>query len=153
MSTKPLYDPPRVGGDVLSWCTKCKMDLAHVVFSMVGIRPAKVICKTCKSQHNFKAPAGEVSFRSASSSPRKAPAARKTTMRASEFWEQQMETKKAAPLLPYDVKQSFAKGEVIRHTQFGVGIVEEVRKGKIVVMFREGERVLIHELGKPGISP
>ncbi len=148
----PLYDPARVGGDVLSWCTKCKMDLAHVVIAMVGPRPAKVICKTCKSTHNFKPAQGDPMFArltSASKKPRAA-AAPKTYMRAADYWEKKMGEKKAAPMLPYDVKQKFGVGDVIRHNQFGVGIVEEVKNGgKIVVIFREGERTLVHELVRP----
>ena len=152
MSVQPLYDAARVGGDVLSWCTKCKMDLAHVVVAMVGIRPAKVICKTCKSQHNYKAPnTGGVSLPRAST-PRKA-AAPRTYVRASEYFDQKMAEKQSAPLLGYNPKEIFRKGDVIRHVNFGVGIVEEVKRGgKIVILFREGEKTLIHGHGNPAVT-
>lgn len=154
MPSTPLYDPPRVGGDVLAWCTKCKMDLAHVVVSMLGSRPAKVICKTCKSQHNYKlgAPGSVVLGGSAKPAARK-PAVPRTTVRASEYWETKMAEKKNSAMLDYNVKEEFQKGDLLRHNNFGVGIVEEVKRGgKIVVLFREGERVLVHALGKPGVA-
>ena len=37
-----------------SWCGKCKRILAHTVEAMVGDKPARVNCKTCKSQHSYK---------------------------------------------------------------------------------------------------
>ena len=44
----------RPGGNVDSWCGKCKMLLAHTIEAMVGDRPARVHCNTCKSPHGYK---------------------------------------------------------------------------------------------------
>lgn len=150
MSTK-LYDTPRVGGDALSWCTKCKMDLAHVIVSMIHGRPAKVICKTCKSQHNYRGAQCDANL---PGMPRKAKprasAVEKVTVRAADYWEKKVAEKAAAPLIPYTPKDEFGLGDVIKHTQFGVGIVEEVRKGgKMVVLFRDGDKLLVFGMGKP----
>ena len=41
----------KVGSDIDSWCGKCKRILAHTVEAMVGDKPARVNCNTCKSQH------------------------------------------------------------------------------------------------------
>src|ERR1051326_3821918 len=43
------------GGTIDSWCGKCKMILAHTIEAMVGDKPARVQCNTCKSQHSYKA--------------------------------------------------------------------------------------------------
>lgn len=137
-----LYGPPKVGADCLSYCGKCKMELAHVIVSMVGSKPAKVTCKTCKSQHNYK---GQPIARA--SSPRKK--VERVTVRAADYWEKKIaETK--APTKPYAVKDTFKAGDVIQHTLFGVGIVEEVKlNGKIVVLFRTGDKVLVHGIQAP----
>lgn len=150
MSTQ-LYDAPRVGGDCLAWCTRCKMDLAHVITSMVAGRPAKVICKTCKSQHNYRGAQSDANLPGMPRKPKaRAAAPEKTTVRAADYWEKKMAEKSAAPLLPYSPKEDFLQGDVIKHTQFGVGIVEEVRKGgKMVVLFRDGDKLLVFGLGKP----
>jgi hypothetical protein len=147
---QPLYDPPKTGGDTLAWCTKCKMDLAHVIVSMIGPRPAKVICKTCKSQHNFRSARGDLDLPGMPRKPKpRAAAVPKTTVRAADYWEKKMAEKTAAPLMPYAPKEVFQLGDVIKHAQFGVGIVEEVRKGgKMVVLFREGDKLLVFGLGK-----
>src|SRR5439155_22472455 len=44
----------RPGGNVDSWCGKCKMVLAHTIEAMVGDKPARVHCNTCKSPHSYK---------------------------------------------------------------------------------------------------
>ena len=46
--------PLKVGGDVDSWCTKCRMMLTHRIVAMVGPKPARVECETCHSQHNWR---------------------------------------------------------------------------------------------------
>ena len=121
------------------------MELAHVIVSMIGGRPAKVVCKTCKSQHNYKGALSASVKRPTTSRPR----VERTTVRAADYWEKKMSDTKA-PTRPYSVKESYKVGEVIQHAQFGVGIVEEVKiNGKIVVLFRNGDKVLVHGLQSP----
>ena len=56
MSSKPL----RAGGEVDSYCTKCRMVLNHRIIAMVGTIPRKVECSTCNSHHLYRArPPGE----------------------------------------------------------------------------------------------
>lgn len=126
------------------------MDLAHVIVSMLDGRPAKVICKTCRGQHNYKRSAGDLTglSRAASRPSTARKPTERTFVRVSEMWEKKMAEKKAAPMRQYNVQQSFAVGDVIQHPNFGVGLVEEVkRNGKITVLFRDDEKVLVHGLG------
>ncbi|MFH1143266.1 MAG: hypothetical protein V1774_01830 [Candidatus Eisenbacteria bacterium] len=45
---------------------------------------------------------------------------------------------------PYAMRGEFARGEVIHHKVFGLGIVvREVGEGKIQVSFRDGLRLLV----------
>lgn len=143
-----LYDAPKVGGDVLAWCGKCKMELAHTVIALMDRQPARVICKTCKSQHNFKRQGASTVKRTTGA---RAAAAPKTTVRASDYWEQKMAERKSESFVPYNAKKTFQKGNLIQHAQFGVGVVEEVRIGnKILVIFRVGEKVLVHGMAPQG---
>jgi hypothetical protein len=58
-----------------------------------------------------------------------------------------MDLQKGKPMKTYSPKELFQKGEVINHKSFGIGIIEEVRiDKKIVVIFRAGEKVLVHGL-------
>lgn len=143
-SKSQLYGPPRVGGDTLSFCTKCRIELAHVVVSMVDGRPSKVQCKTCRGTHRYKTSgnASPVKRTASASAP-------KTVIRASELWEQKMAKKAAEDMVNYQVSQSFKAGQVVKHPSFGLGVVEEVRSPtKVLVFFRDGEKILAHGLSK-----
>lgn len=141
-STQVLYGPAKVGGDVLSYCTRCKMELAHVVVSMIDGRAAKVICKTCKGTHNYKRTGATASF-TATRAARKP--TERTVIKVSELWEKKMGEAKSTQVRPYGIRDTFSVGEIIQHPQFGMGIVEEVKRhGKITVLFRDSEKVLVH---------
>ena len=45
----------KAGGEVDSWCTKCKLFLNHRIIAMIGAKPARVECSTCGSHHNYRA--------------------------------------------------------------------------------------------------
>jgi hypothetical protein len=125
------------------------MELAHVIVSMIDTRPAKVLCKTCRTQHNYRRTA-ESTPRSSSSSrslmPK--PARKPAGIRVAEIWEKKLSEKHEGEAKPYSVQNNFLLGDLLQHPKFGMGIVEEVkRNGKITVLFRDGERVLIHSQG------
>ena len=52
--------PPRVrpkytvGGEVESWCGKCKQMRTHHIFAVVDELPKQVICVMCKSRHGYR---------------------------------------------------------------------------------------------------
>ena len=52
-----MAKPLKAGGEVDSWCTKCRLFLNHRIIAMVGPRPVRVECSTCGSHHNFRAAA------------------------------------------------------------------------------------------------
>lgn len=138
-----LFDRPRVGGDILSYCGRCKMELAHVVVAMIDGRPKRVLCKTCRTEHNHRS----ASLASATGATRvRLPRQPRTVMLASELWQQKADARKSQPL-PYDVCHSYSTGQWIHHPKFGMGVVEEVRMaGKVLVLFHEGEKLLVHSL-------
>lgn len=143
---KALYGTPKVGGDCLSYCTRCKIELAHVIVSMVDGQPAKVICKTCKSEHKARKQPGAA--RKSVGARLAKPATATQVVRAAEYWEKKMrEAKKVGR--PYAVSESFQVGDVIEHVKFGPGIVETVvSTGKVTVFFRDGEKTLVHGMQK-----
>src|SRR5262245_52213779 len=75
----------KLGGDIDAWCGKCKMMLTHTIEAMVGEKPARVLCNTCKSSHAYKASAPGTSR--AAKTPREGEAApvRRTKGRASKY--------------------------------------------------------------------
>ena len=45
---------PRLGDDIDDYCVRCKRIMNHSVVSVVNNEPAKVRCRTCHSDHDFR---------------------------------------------------------------------------------------------------
>jgi hypothetical protein len=44
----------RLGDDIDDYCVRCKRVTNHSVVSMVNTDPAKVRCRTCYSEHDYR---------------------------------------------------------------------------------------------------
>jgi hypothetical protein len=44
----------RLGDDVDDFCVKCKRIMNHAVVSLLNDEPAKVRCRTCHSDHDYR---------------------------------------------------------------------------------------------------
>jgi hypothetical protein len=133
----------RVGGEVVAFCTKCRMDLAHTIIAMDGTKPARVQCNTCNGQHNYRGKAVDAAP--------KAPKAARTSTRESKpktervrlSFEDQVAAKRGTARL-YSPKSAYLVDELVSHPTFGVGYVEGVRLDKVDVVFKSGTKTLIH---------
>jgi hypothetical protein len=45
---------PRLGDDIDDYCVRCKRVMNHAVVSVLNNLPAKVRCRTCHSDHDFR---------------------------------------------------------------------------------------------------
>ena len=45
---------PRLGDDIDDFCVRCKRVMNHNIVSVVNGAPAKVRCRTCHSDHDFR---------------------------------------------------------------------------------------------------
>src|SRR5438067_5874562 len=54
-NTETEHSKTKPGGTIDSWCGKCKLVLAHTIEAMVGDKPVRVHCNTCKTQHTYRA--------------------------------------------------------------------------------------------------
>jgi hypothetical protein len=155
-----MAKPLKAGGEVDSWCTKCKLVLNHRIIAMVGSIPARVECSTCSSHHNFrarapgdKAPATNGSSRSSSSasaaprSVRGPTKAQQAVMDRERTWEKSVNGKAVNQFRPYRVSEIFEEGDLVRHSKFGDGIVTRLLEGKKVeILFKDDARTLAHGL-------
>jgi len=135
------------GSEIDAWCTRCRLDLGHRIVAMVGGTPKRVICQTCGSQHNYRAPRSAPSKKAAP--PRKnAGVAKRGDQPARETWTTRCAGQPASAFTPYDMERTFAPGELVEHGRFGTGFVREVRQdSKVVVVFRDAARTLMHRQG------
>jgi hypothetical protein len=64
-------------------------------------------------------------------------------------WEERLSGKEGGAR-PYRFTESYAVGDVVRHTLFGLGIVEiRLAPQKINVLFRDGAKILIDNKSAP----
>jgi hypothetical protein len=157
----------KVGGEIVSYCTKCKLDLNHVIHAMVGEIPARVECFTCHSTHKYHEPkeaksaakaakalgsksngALTVVKASSSNSETSFDAPPKTRTKAppidpAETWAALLKGK-TVTAKSYTIASSFSVGDVIEHPSFGMGVVEKrLEPQKISVVFRDGAKNLV----------
>jgi hypothetical protein len=154
-----MSKPLRAGGEVDSWCTKCKLVLNHRVIAMVSGTPVRVECSTCGSHHNFrarapgeKAPAAaratSTSASSASSGPRStrvssAAKAQQAALDRERSWEKAVSGKAVSEFKSYRVDETFAEGDLVRHKKFGDGIVTRILDPrKVEILFKDEPRTL-----------
>jgi len=126
------------GQEVDSFCTRCQLDLAHVIVAMDGARIARVQCKTCKTVH---------AHRTRAPAPR-APRGEHPRGRGSlstRDYDRLTQNRDLSRPRPYRPATGFAGGDVLAHATFGVGVVNRVlADSKIEVAFPGGLRVLVH---------
>jgi hypothetical protein len=135
----------KVGGDVDSWCGKCKLMLTHTIEAMVGNKPMRVQCNTCKGQHGYRpTKPGEAPRRIREREERSTTRPKPQTRRGSHY-EGLLESKDMALARPYSPMDKYNPGDVVEHAKFGVGIAKALKdETKIEVLFKDGPRVLIH---------
>ena len=160
-----MAKPLKAGGEVDSWCTKCKLVLNHRIIAMVGAIPARVECSTCSSHHNFRAKAPGDKAVAAGSASRAASAvtrgstsngprstrgptkAQQAVMDRERTWEKSVNGRAVNDFRPYRVSEIFEEGDLVRHSKFGDGIVTRLLEGKKVeILFRDDARTLAHGL-------
>jgi hypothetical protein len=151
MSPKPL----RAGGEVDSYCTKCRLVLNHRIIAMVGPKPKKVECSTCNSHHLYRAnppgaraesePRSTGAGRSEPRAPRVSHVTRAEAARQDreKTWEKATVGRAVTDFRRYTVSATFREGELIRHSKFGDGFVTRiVDAGKVEIMFKDETRML-----------
>jgi hypothetical protein len=129
---------PVVGKDIDSWCTRCKLILAHTIEAVRDGKVARVHCNTCKTQHAYrpKAPAASTRGRSPAAGSRKP---------VDSDFDSLMRGKDPAKARRYALVERFSVNEVLRHPQFGIGVVRVAKDhDKIEVVFADSVRTLIH---------
>jgi hypothetical protein len=134
------------GSEIDAWCTRCRLDLNHRIVAMVAGRAKRVVCLTCGSQHNYRAPKSAAAVRDVrvqrpASAAKKPPKSRGVD--PFETWNQRVAGKSADAFTSYGMERTYREGELVAHPRFGSGFVADVREdGKVTIVFREGPRTL-----------
>jgi hypothetical protein len=133
------------GGNVDSWCGKCNLMLAHTIEAMVGDKPARVHCNTCKSQHNYKPYRPGEAPRQVREREERGPLGPQPGKARASHYQELLKGKNMALAKRYSPKDKYAPGDVVEHPSFGVGVATALKDGtKIEVLFEDGPKVLVH---------
>ena len=128
-----------VGNDVLSYCGRCKMPLAHTILSLTKKGTVdRCECNTCGAGHKYRDP---------DKVKEKGTGTRRTkkTVSPEALWNEAL-TQASGLALPYDMSSEFILSALIEHNAFGKGVVQEViEPNKIRVIFETGEKILIQK--------
>jgi hypothetical protein len=127
-------DKTPVAQNVVTMCTKCKIQLDHLVVShnMEGIIE-KVKCQTCGSVHKYRPEKKK--------SSKKGVRAKKTDP-ARDFGLLTEKFKGKEPVR-YSMSGSFKADDVIDHNTFGMGIVISTSYKQMDVVFSDRPRILV----------
>jgi hypothetical protein len=123
-----------VGENIVSYCTKCKLNLDHAIAALAGEAIAKVKCKTCGSAHKFRDPADV-------KKPRATRKKNDTVKTTEALWETCVAEAKGNESA-YDMAGKYRVGDIVFHTTFGKGIVRKVYSNKCDVLFKDKERLM-----------
>ncbi|WP_305043341.1 hypothetical protein [Geoalkalibacter sp.] len=134
---------PSVGGHIDANCTRCRMLTNHTIVALVAERPVKVQCNTCGGMHGYRAPKAAPQPRATSSRPPSDKPKARTQSADQEHWQRVMAERDAAGARAYAMDQPFRVDELVRHPQFGVGLVTAIFKpNKMEVLFEQGRKTL-----------
>jgi hypothetical protein len=131
-------DRTPVAQNVITMCTKCEMELNHVVIAHNAKgKVERVKCLTCETEHKYH--------------PDKKKTPRKTTTKSpvtqkedfAKAFEELAEKFKDKKPLPYSMSGSFKKDDVIDHSTFGIGFVTNASHDKMEVAFADRPRFLV----------
>lgn len=150
------------GGEIDAWCTSCRADKVHRIIAVVGGQPKKVECLSCKGHHLYRATQAQkdaaaahkraskgtstVVSRSSRTTMGTAPKKREEDLVAT--WEKAIAGQPFDAFKPYRIDRTFVKGELVRHTKFGDGVVTTILDAnKCEILFREGVKTLAQSVG------
>lgn len=122
------------GEAIVSYCTKCKQGLDHVIVATAGEVIAKVKCKTCGSAHKFRDPADV-------KKPRAARRKEDVVKTAEVLWETCVAEAKGKERV-YDMTGKYRIGDIVLHNTFGRGVVRKLYLNKCDVLFKDKERLM-----------
>lgn len=130
------------GKEVLSYCGKCKLALAHIIISMKDENTlGKVQCKTCGGTHAYKDPATKT--KKVRSKKTTISGARAKSIPINELWTEEL-GKASGKAKDYGIRETFEVGDLLDHKKFGPGIVQGFVDGKIEVLFQHEIKTLVH---------
>ena len=133
----------KVGGEVVSYCGKCKLALNHVIIAMDGTKLTKLRCNTCNSLHGYRSPNSQEKILKAKANKMKKEEPKKQDH--SDFFKENMRRLQQKGKKTYKATEIFTIDDVVDHKTFGVGFVSKApEKDRVEIAFESGVKLLVH---------
>ena len=136
MSEK-LEELPEVAKNIFVMCKKCEKDRYHKVIAHKTKTSAKIECEVCKSKKSY-------SIKKKSTAAKKKTTTRKRKKSTASRWADVVLRLESETPEKYTIKGKFSDESLIQHPKFGEGLVLESQSDRIIVLFSEGEKTLMH---------
>ena len=134
------------GHDIDTYCSRCKLDLAHVIIALSAGQPVRVLCKTCNSEHAFRKPKRKTTGVTKRAATKKSTASAPQGPPSTEAYHQMLSGRDLSRSRRYTIKETFEVDDIVDHKKFGIGLVTKMLGDqKIEVTFREGAKILVHD--------
>ncbi len=125
---------------VIGRCIVCKDVTRHNVVTMKEEKPARVQCRSCQDEHNFRAPPPTKEERERNSAEK---LRLKKIAEDCERWVELQPKMVEAKAKDYAMDGLFKKKDVINHPIFGLGQVQKLAgPHKVEVLFEDGSKVM-----------
>ncbi len=135
-----MANKPTTGDEIVSYCTKCKLDLDHTIVAMKEDKVARVVCRTCNGEHNYRDRSKKkVPAKTKSTTPKKK---RSTAKDPETLWKAALEKTQRAEV-PYNMSKAFKIDDIVLHKTFGKGVVLLTAARKMTLIFEDKERMLV----------
>lgn len=136
----------QAGSDIDAYCSKCRMELMHVVIACKGEKVARVECKTCRGQHAYKHAPASANKRGTSAIKTKKPTTGKGSRSRPSAYEEALGGRDTSQAVSYRTSVTFNQGDIIDHHSFGIGVVTRLLSdAKVQVAFAQAEKILVHD--------
>ena len=142
----------QINEEIESFCSKCSDLVLHIITALKNESTIKkVTCKTCKASHAYKAtaPSAKSLEKKRKSSGRGSEGGRGPgSANNEEIWKKMMSgAGQANKAKNYSLDTNFKKGDIVKHPEFGDGLVERlIDRNKIQVVFKDQARLLMHNI-------
>jgi len=151
---------PHLGDELDIHCRFCHLNLNGTVSALMNGAIAKVKCRTCGNFQDYKPPMPEVDRHARLVKKAMRLADRRTSHASSiepakvaslspeevmrRLWDEATQDVNPLKVAVYSQHKTFKEHDILTHSKFGMGVIQEVAEDCVVVLFREGFQRLDH---------
>ena len=130
----------RPGDEIEAYCTKCRLNLNHIIVAVIKNAPERVKCMTCEGEHKYRPPKVKASKKKTGKTAKK----KSSKKEQSSSKGPNLTAEEIEKAVVYSCDGVFKEGEILKHKKFGTGKITSILSTtKMEVSFQDGTRILI----------